>query len=201
MLRSVFGKKGVCSKSVTKTFSRNKFLVSEFIFKLVYHWESCRWSEICCVYRSGRPEVFCKKGVLRNFAKFTGKHLCQSLSPFLTEHLWWLLLCARDIAEKSLNRLLLLPILKSNHRRCHVEKGVLKNFTNFTGKHLCWSLFLIKPQVRVSAALLKWDSSHVFSSKIGEIFKNTIEKHLLTTASVSSCVFIYNHEKDTANET
>ena len=24
-------------------------------------------------------EVFCKKGVLRNFAKFTGKHLCQSL--------------------------------------------------------------------------------------------------------------------------
>ena len=29
-------------------------------------------------YRQG-PEVFCKKGVLRNFAKFTGKHLCQSL--------------------------------------------------------------------------------------------------------------------------
>ena len=25
------------------------------------------------------PKVFCKKGVLRNFAKFTGKHLCQSL--------------------------------------------------------------------------------------------------------------------------
>ena len=24
-------------------------------------------------------EVFCKKGVLKNFAKFTGKHLCQSL--------------------------------------------------------------------------------------------------------------------------
>ena len=29
--------------------------------------------------RSSRPDVFCKKGVLRNFAKFTGKHLCQSL--------------------------------------------------------------------------------------------------------------------------
>ena len=25
------------------------------------------------------PEVFCKKGVLSNFEKFTGKHLCQSL--------------------------------------------------------------------------------------------------------------------------
>ena len=29
--------------------------------------------------RSSRPEVFCKNGVLRNFAKFTRKHLCQSL--------------------------------------------------------------------------------------------------------------------------
>ena len=29
-------------------------------------------------YRSSRPEVFCKKGVLRNFTKFAGKHLCQS---------------------------------------------------------------------------------------------------------------------------
>ena len=29
--------------------------------------------------RSSRPEVFCKKSVLRNLAKFTGKHLCQSL--------------------------------------------------------------------------------------------------------------------------
>ena len=28
---------------------------------------------------SSPPEVFCQKDVLRNFAKFTGKHLCQSL--------------------------------------------------------------------------------------------------------------------------
>ena len=27
-------------------------------------------------YRSSRPEVFCKKGVLRHFTKFTRKHLC-----------------------------------------------------------------------------------------------------------------------------
>ena len=31
------------------------------------------------IYRSSRPVVFCKKGLLKNFAKFTGKHLCQSL--------------------------------------------------------------------------------------------------------------------------
>ena len=31
------------------------------------------------LFRSSRAEVFCKKGVPRNFTKFTGKHLCQSL--------------------------------------------------------------------------------------------------------------------------
>ena len=30
-------------------------------------------------HRSSCPEVFCKKGVLENFTKFTGKHLCQIL--------------------------------------------------------------------------------------------------------------------------
>ena len=29
--------------------------------------------------RNSCPEVFCEKGVLRNFAKFTGKHQCQNL--------------------------------------------------------------------------------------------------------------------------
>ena len=77
-------------------------------------------------YRSSRLEVFCRKGALRNFEKFTGKQLCHSLlfnkvaglrtvtllkkrfwyrcfpanfskflkTPFITEHLRWLLLKA-----------------------------------------------------------------------------------------------------------
>ena len=32
-----------------------------------------------CMSKSSRPEVFCRKGVLRYFGKFTGKHLCHSL--------------------------------------------------------------------------------------------------------------------------
>ena len=31
------------------------------------------------LFRSSHPEVFCKKGVVRNFAKVTGKQLCQGL--------------------------------------------------------------------------------------------------------------------------
>ena len=59
----------------------------------------------------------------------------------------WSEICSvRDIAKKSLNRLLLLLILKSSHPRCTVEKGILKIFTNFTGKHQSWSLSLIKLQ-------------------------------------------------------
>ena len=62
--------------------------------------------------RSSRHELFWKKSILRHFAKFTGKRLCQSLffeketltqvlscefwkflrTSFLTEHLRWLLL-------------------------------------------------------------------------------------------------------------
>ena len=37
--------------------------------------------------RSSHPEVFCKKDVLRNFAKITGKHWCQDL--FLTKLQVW----------------------------------------------------------------------------------------------------------------
>ena len=83
--------------------------------------------------RSNLLEVFCKKGVLRNLAKFTGKHLCQSFffwwsyrpearallkkrpwhkcflvnfakfltTPFLTEHLRWLLL--KKLISKGLH--------------------------------------------------------------------------------------------------
>ena len=33
---------------------------------------------------------------------------------------------------------------RSSHQRCSMKKGVLRNFTKFTGKHLCLSLFFDK---------------------------------------------------------
>ena len=84
--------------------SRKTFYMSSLINGILTH------------FGSSRPEVFCKKGVLKNFTKFTGKGLCQSLffnkiaglkkrlwhrcpvnfvkflrTPFFVEHLWWLL--------------------------------------------------------------------------------------------------------------
>ena len=45
--------------------------------------------------------------------------------------------------------------LRSSHQRCSMKKGVLKNFTKFTGKHLCQSLFFNKVAGLRPAALLK----------------------------------------------
>ena len=64
------------------------------------------------------------------------------------------------------------------------KKAFLKNFAIFTGKHLCWSLFLTKLQVLRSATLLKRDSNtSVFLWIYCEILKNYFDKHLQTAAS------------------
>ena len=44
---------------------------------------------------------------------------------------------------------------ESSHQRCSMEKGVLKNFTKFTEKHLCQSLFFNKAAGLRPATLLK----------------------------------------------
>ena len=67
--------------------------------RLFYFLSSKVWLHtfefVCCVHRSSHQRYSVKKGVLRNFAKFTGKHLCQSLffnkvggGAFFTEHVW-----------------------------------------------------------------------------------------------------------------
>ena len=112
-----------------------------------------------------RKKGVCSKSVRKTlyWNKFFGKwmHFQISLS------LWELqvirdLLCVGDVVEKSLNKLSLLIILKG---RCisevYLEKDVLKNFANFKGKHLCWSLFLIKLRSSGPATLFKRDSNAI----------------------------------------
>ena len=83
--------------------------------------EFLRFLQLNIIQKQSPKGVLCKKGVFRNFAKFTGKDLCQSLlfnkvagpgfikketlaqvssrefckiskNTFFIEHLWWLLL-------------------------------------------------------------------------------------------------------------
>ena len=71
----------------------------------------------------------------------------------------------------------------------------LKNFATFTGKQLCWNLFLIKLQSWRTATLVKKKTpTRVFSCEYYEIFKNTnFEKHLrmAATTPVNDCSWMF----------
>ena len=117
------------------------------------------------MFRSSCPEVLCKKSFLRIFAKFTGKHLFQSLLlkkslwrkcfpvnlvkflrvPFLQEHLRWLLLnfVLTNMATK------LDAANTCSHPQMFSKKSEFKGFAIFLGKHLSWSLFLTLLQKRL----------------------------------------------------
>ena len=78
--------------------------------------------------RSSRPEVFCKKGVVRNFTKFIGKHLCQSLTPatLLKKRLWhrcfpvnFIKFLRTSICIEQLRWLLLEAFWKNPRRFCN----------------------------------------------------------------------------------
>ena len=78
---------------------RNSFLMWQYLSSYLV------FKTLISFIRSSRPEVFCKKGIFRNFAKFTTLlknrlwHRCFPVNsgkfqgrPFSIEHLWWLLL-------------------------------------------------------------------------------------------------------------
>ena len=48
------------------------------------------------------------------------------------------------LVSRKFDSKIILSIRRSSHRRCSVRKGILRNFTKFTGKHLCQSLFFNK---------------------------------------------------------
>ena len=69
-----------------------------------------------------------------------------------------------------------------------MKKSVLRNFTKFTAKHLCQSLFFNKVAAQACNFIKKETLAQVSSCKFCEISKNTFFiEHLWTTAS--KCVF------------
>ena len=63
---------------------------------------------------------------------------------------------------------------RSSRSRMFFKIGALKNFVNFTGKHLCWSLFFNKVTGLQACNFIKKETPmQVFFCEICEIFKNT----------------------------
>ena len=46
-------------------------------------------------------------------------------------------------------------ITRSNHQKCSIKKGVIRNFVKLTGKHMCQSIFFNKVAGLRYATLLK----------------------------------------------
>ena len=82
---------------------------------------------------------------------------------------------------------ILTATIRSSHQRCSMKKGVFRNFTKFTGKHLCQSLFFnkvagLRPQT--CNFIKKETLAQVFCCEFCENSKNTLfTEHLWTSAS------------------
>ena len=78
---------------------------------------------------------------------------------------------------------------RSSHERCSVRKCVLRNFTKFTGKHLCQSLFFNKVAgLRLVTVLKKRLRHRCFPVSLVK-FLRTSFLHRLATASDPRVLF------------
>ena len=121
--------------------------IKEVFWKMSQNWQ-------INIRSSHRTWSVKRKDVLKNLAKLAAKYPFQSL--FLNK-----------VADRKPET------CRSSHWRCCVKQGALKNFANFTGNNLCWSLF-IKVAYLVPATLSKNTPSQVLSCKICNYFKENL---------------------------
>ena len=74
----------LCSQKKTFSTLQKQIFLHEKNVLILHAWTSknlCKWDLVAQYgkFRSSCPEMFCKKGVLKNFAEFAGKSLCWSL--------------------------------------------------------------------------------------------------------------------------
>ena len=115
--------------------------------------------------------MFCKKGVLRNFAKFTGKHLCQSLFLIKLQQV------CNFIKKETLTQEVFscsIAVLK-----------ILSNSLEFTGKRLSESFFGKFADLDMQLfqnSTPRW----VFSSEVHEmVFNSFFTEHIEGIAFVT----------------
>ena len=138
--------------------------------------KSVHFQKKVITYRSSRPVVFCKKGALRNFTKYSGKHLCQSL--FFNKVL--------DLRPATL-------LKKRLWHRCFPANFVKFLRTPFYIEHFWWLLLNLetlegihkKNVTLLETSLLKnYGKILVCHPKIGGVLtqKAVPEKHRFTTS-------------------
>ena len=113
--------------------------------------------------RSSRPNLFCKKGVPKKFAEFTGKYLSEPL-----------FLKSCSLRPQTM----LWRLLRSSDPEVFCKKGVFKNFAKFIGKHLPQSLLMTCNFIK------KATLAQVFSCEFCKILpEHFLTEHLQATVS------------------
>ena len=77
--------------------------------------------------------------------------------------------------------------LRSSPSQMFLKIGVLKNFAIFTGKHLCWGLFLLKLQAQGLQLYYKESPTQMFSCEYCETFKNSFFYKIPAVAAALNC--------------
>ena len=77
-----------------------------------------------------------------------------------------------------------------SHRSYSVKKDALRNFEKFTGKHQCWSFFLIKPELKTSNFINKLTVNDNYSRHNKEKLSLPIEMRLSKKLKTFCCFFI-----------
>ena len=103
--------------------------------------------------RSSRLEVLCKKGALKNFAKFTGKDLC------------------RNLFFDKVASLRPATLLKMRLR----QRGFPENFTKFVRTSFFIEQRYLYRTTPVAASDLYWQPLCIYFTRFRETFKGTYE--------------------------
>ena len=83
-----------------------------------------------------------------------------------------LVLNDQKFLRHTMNHRDILGLFRSSRWRCSVRKGVLKNFANFMGKHLCWSL------LQASNFIKKRPQHWCFHMKFAKFLRTSILKKI-----------------------
>ena len=100
-------------------------------------------SNLSCMHNPSHtpsPDDLCLPRRFQGVSK--DEELLHFIKPFCHLIRFWIIVTPKNLVIYSLD----VTKCKSSLLQVFLKVGVLENFTNFIGKHLCWNVFLIKLQ-------------------------------------------------------